>query len=182
MLEDDSGTTLTEVLVVMAISTLIVPALYLAMMSGFGRERSQEANLLAEAELRMAVELLREDIRSSWSSEQMRSTPSQSLNLEHISEAGASTWIVWYLDGSSLIRVVADADSGTALFNEEMIGDLAVEDVFRYWSNQGVEIEDNLASCAARVTVDLRQVTDDADVDTTFDVAYRLRNPEVEPC
>ena len=179
---NDAGTTLTEVLVVMAISALLLPTLYLAIASGFRQERSQEANLLAETEIQAVDDLLAGDIRSSWSSEKVWSTTAQSLNLEYFDERGERIWIFWYVDGSSLIRVVMDADSGTTLFKEEMLRNLKVEEVFRYWTAQGTQITEDLASCAARVTVDLRSVADDSDVTTTFDIAYRQRNPEAEPC
>lgn len=179
---NDRGTTITEVLVVMAISALVIPTLYLAIASGFRQERSQEANLLAETELQAVASLLAGDIRSSWSSEEIWSTASQSLNLEYLDERGERMWIFWYVDGSSLIRVEMFADSGTTRSNEEMLVDLEVDEVFRYWTNQGNQITEDLASCAARVTVDLRSVDDDSDVATTFDIAYRQRNPEVAPC
>lgn len=166
----------------MAISALVIPTVYLAIASGFGQERSQEANLVAEAEIQTVGDLLAEDIRSSWSSEKIWSTPSESLNLEYFDERGQRTWIFWYVDGSSLIRIVMDADSGATLSKDEMVRGLKVEEVFRYWSGRGEQIKERLASCTARVTVDLRSVTDDADVTTTFDVAYRQRNPEVDPC
>lgn len=179
---DDRGTTLTEVLVVMAISALVVPSLYLAIVSGFRQERSQEADLLAETELQAVAALLTDDIRTSWSSEKIWSTPAQSLNLEYSNERDELVWIFWYLDGSSLIRVEMDPVTGRTLSKEEMARNLKVEDVFLYWNGEGRQIQENLASCAVRVTVDLRSVADDTDVTTTFDIAYRQRNLEVDPC
>jgi len=169
-------------MVVMAISALVIPTLYMAIVSGFRQNQSQDAALVAESELQDVADLLAQDIRDSWPSDKIWSDPHRSLSLEYLDERGELVRIFWYADGSSLVRIVMYADSGKTVFKEEMLREVKVDEVFRYWRGDGEQIKEKLASCATRVTVDLRSVANDSDVSATFDVAYRLRNPEVEPC
>lgn len=179
----ERGTSLTEVLVVMGLSAIVVPAVYLAIVSGFRQEQTQVDEQAAEVQVRHLTGLLTDDISQSWPSDKRAGDPAEELSLEYLDGAAQLIRIFWYVDGSSLIRIETMADSGRTISKEEMLTGLKVENVFRYWTSDGVEIKgQSIASCAARVTVSLRTVANGGDSATTFDVAHRTRNPEADPC
>lgn len=179
----ERGTTLTEVLVVMGLSAIVVPALYLAIVSGFRQDQTQDDVQAAEVQVRHLTGLLTADISENWPSDKRAGEPSQELSLEYLDDAGQLVRIFWYVDGTSLVRIETMADSGTTIFKEEMLTGLKVDEVFRYWTADGVEIKgQSIGSCAVRVTVSLRTVANGGDADASFDIAHRTRNPEAEPC
>lgn len=182
---DDRGTTLTEVLVVLAISALVVPSLYFAVVAGFRQEREQAAGHDAEQQLQFVAGLLRDDIRASWPSDIRSGSASDELSIEHLADDGSLMRTFWFLDGTSLIELVTEGDSGLVVSRLAMLEDMQTTgQMFRYWTADGGEITDglNIAACAVRVTVLLRVAPEGADRETSFDASHRLRDPEAEAC
>lgn len=178
----DRGTTLTEVLLVLGLSALIVPSLYLAVVSGFRQERVQVSQQAAEVQVQRVSDRLTEDITEQWPSDKRAGAASTELSLEYLDEKGELTRVFWYVDSSSLIRLVVDGASGDTVSKVVLLEEMKIE--FRYWTSAGDEITDGrrIASCAVRVTVSLRTAVGGGDTNATFDVAHRTRNPEAEPC
>lgn len=166
----------------MALSALVIPAVFMAVTTGFRQEQNIDLALLSESRMQRVADVLQEDIRNSWPSDKRSGDPHQELSLEYLDERGELMRIFWYLDGSSLVRIEMFARSGDTISKEEILTGVKVEEVFRYWTDQGKQIKEQLAACAVRVTVSLRSVDDNSDVDTSFDVAHRVRNPEAQPC
>lgn len=166
----------------MGLSALIVPSLYLAIVSGFRQERVQESQQIAEAQVQRVSDRLVEDITEQWPSDKRSGAASEELSLEYLDEKDNLMRVFWYVDGTSFVRLEMDGSSGATVSKVILLEQMKVE--FRYWTSEGAEITSGtgIASCAVRVTVSLRTVIGGGDASATFDVAHRTRNPEAKPC
>lgn len=179
----DQGTTLVEVMVVMAISALVVPALYMAIASGFRQDAQQEIASVAEADVRRVSTHIRADVQQSWPVDDGRGNGDTQLMLEFFDDDGTRTSIVWFARGDALVRRVTKPLSNRTVSELTVLEGLASAPSFTYWTAQGTEIiGQNIANCSVRVTVEFATSDERGGAATSFDVTHRLRDPEVEPC
>lgn len=181
----ERGATLTEVLVVMAISALVLPSLYVAITAGFRQERAQDAQLTVDAQLGFVSRLITDDIQEHWISEERDGDASAFLSLEGLDARGSATRTIWYVDGSTLVRLVTEGEDDRVVSKEAVLEPVTSdESTFRYWTADGNEVtpERISPSCITRVSVSLITAIDEAVAETTLQVALRASDPEASPC
>ena len=186
MAESERGTTLTEVLVVLALSAMIMTPLYIVLLSGYRAEQAQSDEVDAEAQLERVAVRIEDDIRSGFPSERRTLSAADELAIGRLDNESLQI-VLWSFADGELRRRAIDASTGKVVSDvvlaENIDGDRSG---FRYWAADGTELEptwtEGIVRCAVRVTVDLQTKLDVADAGRTIDVAHRITNPEAEPC
>lgn len=183
----DRGTTLTEVLVVLALTALIASPLYLVLQNAFRNERTQTQQLDGEAQLERVAGRLEDDVRSGLPADGQIGSPADELAIQHLEEGGSERLILWTVDGSDLARREVDVGSGAVISDVVLLEDVApVGSMFRYFRSTGLEIPPTsgaqILDCAVRVTVELRTMSGTVETSRTVDVSHRLPNPGAASC
>ena len=185
MADRERGTTLTEVLVVLALSAMIMTPLYVVLLSGYRTERTQSERVDVESQLERVAVRVEDDIRSGYPSDRRTVSAADELVIGRVLDDESVQIVVWAFDRDELTRRAIDAASGKVTSDVVLLQDIDGDSSgFRYWAADGTELKpswtDGIVRCAVRVTVDLQ--TNVADAGRSIDVAHRTRNPEAEPC
>lgn len=183
----ERGTTLTEVLVVLALTSLIATPLYVVLQSAFRTERNQTEQLDTEAQLERVTGLVEDDVRSGLPSVIRTGSPADELALLLVLSDGSGQRVVWSADGGELRRRAIDADSGSLISDAVFLENVSpTGPLFRYWRSSDQELPptsvDEIANCTARVSIDLRTVSGSIETSRTVDVAHRRPNPGAASC
>lgn len=182
----ERGMTLTEVLIALALSALVIGPVYGVIRTGFAQDEVQVEQTERETQLRVVWSLMSDDIREGAPSNKRAGAMAEELSLEFTDDRGQLQRVFWVLNNGELRRQELDGATSGVLTDQVLLENVKVDGaLFRYWASDGSEIVDGtqVASCAVRVTVALVTVSPNGELSSrTFDVAHRLRNSEAEPC
>lgn len=185
-LEQERGTTLSEVLVVLTLVAIVATPLMIVLQSGTRTERQQSEQLDAEQQLALVADRFESDVRSGRpAADRAGGRPSDHLAVAWTEADGSETLVVWSIDNGALRRTATIPASGAVVSDVVLIDDVvSVDPVFRYWEASGLEIApsavDRIVGCAARVTLELRTESGPVESERTIDVAHRIRQDQ--PC
>lgn len=182
----ERGTTLSEVLIVLALSALIASPIYVVLQSAFRTEQAQGRQLEIEAQLEQVTGRMEDDIRAGVPSEKRAGEPATELAIWNTDPKGDVSLVLWSIEDDLLRRQLYDMGTGRIVSDVVLLDGLAGEGrVFRYWDSSGAEIKpaaDLVFRCAVRVTVDLQIRDGTVEAQRTIDVAHRTENVEAPSC
>lgn len=189
----ERGTSLTEVMTVVAISALLVVPLLTLLRSSLAIQSDQTERIDQRAGLDRALDQLGLDLRRSRLGVTgngpvgLGSSSEVVLVLDRLDVTGAAETIRWRLDGDNLVRFTLHGAADTERDRSDVLVDLdpAIEP-FRFLDDAGSPLDprtltaDQLAACATAVEIEL-QVTG-TDRDRTDRAVYALGHRPETAC
>lgn len=192
-LESDRGTSITEVLVVLAISALLIVPLFAILRTTNRFDNSQSSHIDARAELDWALTLIANDIRSGTPSPRPRvgNAMPTTLPLSLIDDTGAELLVHWRVGSSGLERITYDPSDLGELDRSIIIPAVMPDDTappFAYRDKDGDQLDpatigaDAVVECTTLIIVTLAAETSDEPVTSALSVAIRTRSPGAGGC
>lgn len=199
--DGESGTTLTEVLIVLAITTLLAAPLFAVVRTAAriqdDRQRADEARIELDRALLAMADDLRAGAPVATRPRGTRATDTVGVRVDD--DSGAAQIVYWSLGPRGLRRFEADPATGRIRNRSTLSGDIrggangtAGETTFRYFDAEGRELDpltsglDRLADCTTLIEVTLSVAIDgDPDegvVSGSARHAVRSRSPGVNRC
>ena len=195
-IEPESGTTMTEVLVVVTITAILAVPLLTMIRSAARIQNDHRAAEAARIDVELALLAMAEDLRtgSPVAGRPRGTNASDTVGVEVADETGADAIVYWSVGRQGLRRIEADAETGRVRQRTTIASTVVAnsEAVFRYYDADGRELDPltegstRLAECTALVEVRLSvPVGDDREDDAVTASArhaVRSRPPGVNGC
>lgn len=182
----ERGTTLSEVLIVLALSAIVAAPIYAVLQSGLRTERAQSQQLEVEAQLERVAVRLEDDVREGVPSARRAGEPATELAILRSETSGAQSVILWAVEGDELRRRSYDLSTGRLVTDVVLLEGLSgTSPVFRYWELGGGELAPNadlIYRCSERITVALEVEAGGTAAGRTIDVTHRADNSEAPAC
>jgi len=192
-LTSDRGTSITEVLIVLAISALLIVPLFAILRTTDRFDRTQSSHIDARAELDWALTLIANDIRSGTPSSRPRvgGAMTNTLPLSLVDDSGDELLIQWKVGTSGLERITYDAVKLDELDRSVIIPSVLADDTvapFTYRDMDGdlldpVKVDaEAVVDCTTLIVMTLSAETSTDPVTSSLSVAVRTRPPGAGEC
>lgn len=194
--DPEAGTTLTEILVVLTVTTVLAIPLLTVVRTASRLQDRHEAESEARIELDQSLALLADDLRNGEPTDRRLrgTTAADAIAVEVDDGAGLESLVYWSVDRRGLRRVEADAATRRVRRRSTVNRNVAEsgDPVFRYFDADGRELDpdiiglERLAECTTLVEVRLSVPIEgdpEAEVVTgTARHAVRSRTPGANQC